>query len=164
MPLPSPTPRPPGAVIKRTSHCVGLGTRRHAKADGRLGQRRRRGCGPPGSTATGDSFVRSVNSLVHPQKITLTCRFVKMTLRGCDVGIPFVADRHGARTPCRSSRKPRGVVMAHAVGEDIVARRLSRSPKDFPFDRPTQSTTILMRRSSAHSVCAVRSRSLLPSD
>jgi hypothetical protein len=72
-----------------------------------------------------------LNTLVHPQKITLTCQIVKITLRACYVGIPFAVDRHGARTPCRSSRKPRGVVMAHAVRKDIVLRRSSRSTKDF---------------------------------
>lgn len=71
------------------------------------------------------------NTLVNPQKITLTCQIEKIALRACDVGIPFAADRHSAPTPCRSSRKPRGVVMAHAVRKDIALRRSSRSAKDF---------------------------------
>jgi hypothetical protein len=87
---------------------------------------------PTGSAAAPEaSCVCSLNTLVHPQKITLTCQIVKITLRACYVGIPFAVDRHGARTPCRSSRKPRGVVMAHAVRKDIVLRRSSRSTKDF---------------------------------
>jgi hypothetical protein len=87
---------------------------------------------PTGSAvAPGVSCACSLNTFVHPQKITLTCQIAKIALRACDVGIPFAADRHGARTPCRSSRKPRGVVMAHAVRKDIALRRSSRSAKDF---------------------------------
>jgi hypothetical protein len=71
-----------------------------------------------------------LDTLVNPQKITLTCRLAKIALLACDVGIPFAADRHSAPTPCRSSRKPRGVVMAHAVRKDTAPRRPSRSAKD----------------------------------
>src|SRR5215469_5121657 len=76
-------------------------------------------------------LVAHFNTLVNPQKITLTCQIAKMALRACDVGIGFAADRHSAPTPCRSSRKPRGVVMAHAVRKDTVLCRPSRRPTDF---------------------------------
>jgi hypothetical protein len=78
--------------------------------------------------------VSGLSTLVNPQKITLTCQIVKIALRACDVGIPFAADRHSAPTPCRSSRKPRGVVMAHAVRKDTVPRRPSRSLQIRPAD------------------------------
>jgi hypothetical protein len=87
---------------------------------------------PTGSAvAPSVSCACSLNTFVHPQKITLTWQIVKIALRDCDVGIPFAADRHSARTPCRSSRKPRGVVMAHAVRKDIALHQSSRSAKDF---------------------------------
>ena len=95
-------------------------------------------CPTRSAVAPSVSCACSLNTFVHPQKITLTCQVVKIALRACDVGIPFAADRHGACTPCRSSRKPRGVVMAHAVRKNIALHRSSRSAKDFQI-RPADA-------------------------